>query len=44
MARFDDKTGERLDPEGEQPTAPAKAPKQPKTEGEQPTAPAESKK
>ncbi len=43
MARFDEKTGERLDPEGEQPSAPAKAPKQPKPEGEQPSAPADKK-
>jgi hypothetical protein len=43
MARFDEKTGERLDPEGEQPSAPAKAPKQPKNDAEQPSAPAEKK-
>jgi hypothetical protein len=44
MARFDEKTGERLDPEGEEPKAPAKAPKNPETKGEEPKAPAEAKK
>ncbi len=43
MAQFDKTTGERLDPEGEEPRAPAKA-KTPKTEGEEPKAPAEAKK
>ncbi len=32
MARFDEKTGERLDPETDDPKAPVKAPKQPKTD------------
>lgn len=32
MAKFDPKTGERLDPEGESPTAPVEAPKKPETD------------
>lgn len=41
MAKFDDKTGERLDPEGEEPVAPKK-PTKPK--GEEPKASAKSEK
>lgn len=43
MAQFDPKTGERLDPEGDEPKAP-KAAKQPKPEGDEPKAPAKSEK
>jgi hypothetical protein len=43
MAQFDEKTGERLDPEGEEPKAP-KASAKTKPEGEEPKAPAKSEK